>query len=379
MIWLAISSLGLILYHYALYPALLQLLCRIRGSRAHETDPKEWPTVTLLIAAYNEETVIEAKLRNALQLTYPADKLEIIVVSDGSSDRTADLVRGFNNGRVRSLHDPARRGKGHALNRGAAASTGSVLLMSDANNFYSPDAVQHLVRGLCEPGVGGISGAKRVDFDPAREASRGDGLYWRYESSLKRAESRVGGTVAADGEIFAMHRALYEDIPANVVNDDLYLTLRMVRRGHRLAYEPRAFAYEPGSITLREDFKVKVRMISGGLQNVGLELPTVFCNGWFSVKFFSHKLLRWVMPALLLTALISTWWLRDRWPFGWFWVAQLACYGMALLGGILSRCGVNWAPTYIPFYFVAMNAAAGGGILRFLRGQHSPLWEKARR
>ena len=323
--------------------------------------------------------MIAAKIENALSLDHDPGKYQVVVVADGSSDRTAEIARGFQDPRVICLHEPERRGKSHALNRAVAASDVDVLVLSDANNFYSRNALRALVARLREPGVGGATGAKKIIESRERAASGGDGLYWRYESKIKLAESRLGGTVTAEGEIFALRRADFHPIPSSGSNDDMHPTFRLVDAGKRVVYEPDAEAVEEASITIREDFNTKVRMIAGGMQSLRSEWRTVFGSGWFSLKFASHKLLRWLMPLVLITLLATSGLLSGRPLYGALFLAQVLFYLLAALGWLLNSRNTRPVFAYVPFYFVAMNFAAAGGLWRFLRGRHSVLWSKAAR
>jgi biofilm PGA synthesis N-glycosyltransferase PgaC len=369
-------------WHFAGYPLVLLVLAATRRRPAPPAgEPRE--RVAMIVAAFNEERVIAAKIENALSLDYPPGLFTVVVAADGSSDRTADIVRAIGDPRVVCLHEPARRGKGHALNRAVAATDCDVLVLSDANNFYSPDSIRRLVARLREPGVGGATGAKKIVASRERAASGGDGLYWRYESKIKTAESALGGTVTADGEIFALRKASYREIPAHVINDDMYLTFRLVDEKLHVVYEPDAIATEEASITIREDFNTKVRMIAGGMQSMRLELRTIFSSVGFALKFLSHKLLRWIMPLVLLTLLVTSALLAARPPFaalpGVILWAQVAFYALAALGWLLNARDSRPTLAYVPFYFVVMNFAAAGGLWRYVRGRHSVLWTKAAR
>jgi cellulose synthase/poly-beta-1,6-N-acetylglucosamine synthase-like glycosyltransferase len=372
------TAFGLAIWHFFGYPIVLMLLAASRG-RDPIASAGGGERVALVIAAFNEERVIAAKIENALSLDHDPGKYQVVVVADGSSDRTAEIARGFQDPRVICLHEPERRGKSHALNRAVAASDVDVLVLSDANNFYSRNALRALVARLREPGVGGATGAKKIIESRERAASGGDGLYWRYESKIKLAESRLGGTVTADGEIFALRRADFHPIPSSVINDDMYLTFRLVDAGKRVVYEPAAVAVEEASITIREDFNTKVRMIAGGMQSLRSEWRTVFGSGWFSLKFASHKLLRWLMPLVLITLLATSGLLSGRPLYGALFLAQVLFYLLAALGWLLNSRNSRPVFAYVPFYFVAMNFAAAGGLWRFLRGRHSVLWSKAAR
>ena len=376
---IAWACFGLAAYHYVVYPLAVIVLARLAGARAPVAAAAAQPTVALIIAAFNEERVIRAKIQNCLELTYPKDRLTIIVAADGSSDRTPELVRELGDPRIVCLHEPERRGKGAALNRAVAATDAEVVVLSDANNYYSPDAIERLVARLADPGVGGVTGAKRIFEARDRAAAQGDGLYWRYESLIKTAESRLGGTVTADGEIFALRRAQYAPIPRHVINDDMHLTLRLVDQDLAVVYEPAATATEEGSLTMREDFNVKVRMIAGGLQNTGAEWRTVFGSGFFTFKFVSHKILRWFMPLFMLGLLVSSALLVRTPVYAALLAGQVAFYALAGLGAWLNARGRRPTAFYVPFYFTTMNLAAAGGILKFLRGAQTPLWTKAAR
>lgn len=367
----------LAVYHYFGYPFVIILISRLYAARSHLTDRE--PTITLVIAAYNEEKIIRDKLANSLALDYPREKLEIIVVADGSSDGTPNIAAKFADRGIRCLFEPERRGKSHALNRAVAASQSEIVVLSDANNLFSSNALRYLVRALSRPSVGGVSGAKRIIENRDRAASVGDSLYWRYESRIKLAESELGGTVAADGEIFAMRRELYRPIPPEVINDDAFLTLAVVLQGYEIGYEPAATSTEEASASITEDFRVKVRMVAGGYQFLAMYWRDLMGTGWFAFKFASHKILRWLMP-LFLIALLSISTLRfDEWPYALLLVAQILFYGVASVGALVPSVRQASKLVYIPFYFTTMNLAAFVGLARFLRGRQSVLWSKAAR
>jgi poly-beta-1,6-N-acetyl-D-glucosamine synthase len=369
----------LVAYHYLLYPALVTLLARTRTAAA-PADPARWPPVTFVIAAYNEERVIDWKIRNTLSLDYPSDRFEIIVACDGSDDRTAEIAASYADRGVVSLHQPMRRGKTAALNRAVAAARGEIVVFSDANNEFSLDAIRLLVRHFCDPQVGGVCGAKRIKPSEERESSMGDSLYWRYESAVKVAESRIWTISNADGEIFAIRRSLYRAVPEHIINDDAEITLNLVEQGARILYEPEARSYEFASMHIRDDFFVKVRMVAGGYQTL-LEharelLPW---RSWFTWSFFSHKTLRWLAPVLLIAVFITSALLAGE-PFYRAMLAlQAAFYALAVVGFLLIGKVRLPAALYIPFYFTVMNAAAFMGLVRFLRRSQTVHWRKAQR
>jgi len=381
--WVLAAAVGLLLFHFAVYPLLVQALARVR-SRRLPSAPSEagpLPRVSLVIAAYNEELVIAKKLANSLALDYPRELLEIIVVSDGSTDRTHEIVSGFAGQGVVALHDPPRSGKSAALNRAVAAAAGDIVLFSDANNDFNTGAVRTMVRHFVDEQVGGVCGRKSIVAAADRQASEGDGLYWRYEAAIKKAESDLGIMTTADGEIFAIRRALWHPIPAAVINDDAEITFAMMRDGYRIVYEPDAVSSELASACLDEDFRVKVRMIAGGFQTVQLHwrqlLPPRSAFAW---AFLSHKLLRWLIPLLLVAVLLASL-ILVRSPLGaMLLVGQVLFYGVALLGWHAQQRRNLSTWQYLPLYFSLMNVAAILGLRRFLAGDGvTTIWQKAAR
>jgi len=372
-------SAALLVYHYALYPALV-IACARLVRRQPIPPPETWPKVSFIIAAYNEERVIAGKVSNTLALDYPKERIEIIVVSDGSNDATEAVVRSFAPQGAISLHEPQRRGKTAALNRAVKRANGDIVIFSDANNDFAPNAIRKLVRHFADPSVGGVCGAKRIKPDAERQSSAGDGLYWRYESALKFAESKLGTITNADGEIFAVRRDLYRTVPEHIINDDAQITLDLVKQGYRVRYEPEAQSYEFASIHIRDDFHVKVRMVAGGFQTLVENAAALFpLRSWFAWSFFSHKTLRWLAPLFLILALAASAALSAEPLYRAALVAQLGFYGLALIG--YWRIGRGALPTAIsiPFYFTAMNLAALWGMLRFLRRSQTVQWRKAQR
>lgn len=375
--WVPAAALA---YHYFLYPALVVALARTRA-RPAPADPAEWPRVSMIIAAYNEERVIDWKIRNSLALDYPKERFDVIVACDGSNDRTAEIAQGFAGEGVLTLHSPERRGKTAALNRGVRQARGDVVVFSDANNEFSPDAIRKLVRHFSDPSVGGVCGAKRIKPAADRESSTGDSLFWRYESVIKVAESRIGTINNADGEIFALRRELYREVPEHIINDDAEITLDLIAQGKRILYEPEAQSSEYASIHIKDDFFVKVRMVAGGYQTLSEHMAALFpLRSWFAWSFFSHKTLRWLAPIFLILALAASAALAAQPLYLAAFVAQVAFYVLAGAGWLLiGKVKALPAPLYVPFYFTTMNLAAFRGLLRFLRRSQTVHWRRAQR
>ena len=374
-------SLALVLYHFALYPALVIALAKRRQSSPQPEAQAALPSITLVIAAYNEERVIEAKLRNSLGLDYPAGLLETIVVSDGSSDATPGIVEKFADHGVVSMHRPERRGKTAALNRAVQRASGDIVVFSDANNDFSRGALRELAKHFADPQIGGVCGRKRIKPAQGRQATAGDSLYWKYESAIKTAEGRLRSITTADGEIFAMRRALYRAVDESTINDDAQITIDIVRQGFRVIYEPAAESHEYASITIRDDFFVKVRMVAGGFQTVARNWRFLLVpRSSFAVMFLSHKLLRWLVPELLIVILLSSLILAGRPAYLALLLAQALGYGLAFSGYLaLRRRDALRGWLYLPFYFAAMNLAALYGLQRYLSGSQNQNWRKAQR
>ena len=371
----------MVTYHFVLYPTLVIGLARLRPRRELAAGGDYFPLVSLVIAAYNEEKVIAEKLRNTLAIDYPADRLETIVVSDGSTDKTPEIAGQFASQGVVSMHQPGRRGKTAALNRAVERARGELIVFSDANNEFSPNALRELVKHFKDPAIGGACGVKRIKPAAGRDSTKGDGMYWKYESAIKMAEGSVQSITNADGEIFAMRRSLYQAVDEKIINDDAQITIDIVQQGYRIVYEPGARSSEYASISFRDDFYVKVRMIAGGFQTIRENWRILFPpRSWFAFTFLSHKVLRWMIPELLIAIAVASLLLADQPVYRALLIVQLLFYSMALYAFRIVRHGAI-PPTflYVPFYFCMMNLAALYGLHRFLSGWQTHHWRKAQR
>jgi biofilm PGA synthesis N-glycosyltransferase PgaC len=378
-------SLFLLVYHYFLYPLLVVVLARLLGGshrpgQSGEAGNHDLPRVTFLVAAYNESLVIDEKIRNTLDLDYPGDLLEIIVVADGSDDGTERIVEGYAGQGVISLHQPERRGKTAALNRGVEKASGEIVIFSDANNEFSKSAIRELVKHFRDEKVGGVCGIKQIKQASERESSTGDSVYWLYESRIKQAESDIATITNADGEIFAIRKELFEKVDESVINDDAEISYNLIKKGFRIVYERAACSYELASEKLVDDFHVKVRMVAGGFQTVALHASAIFkLTSWYSFSFISHKLLRYLAPVFMLLVLAGSLLGWQEPVFQLLLGAQVLFYGLACLGWYgLQRENMSRV-LYVPFYFVAMNLAAFMGLLRYFSSSQSVNWRKAAR
>lgn len=377
LFWTAIL---LISYVYLGYPLLLRALTALVGGKEVARGEIE-PRVTLMISAYNEERVMGEKLRNSLALDYPKEKLEILVVSDCSTDRTDEIVRGFSSQGVVLNRMETRRGKTWGLNESVPKSSGEILLFSDANALYRSDAVQKLVRNFHDPEVGCVTGESQyIDTDRSSVGWQED-CYWNYERLLKIDETWRGSMVGSDGAIFAIRRGLYEPLHESDIND-FVVPLQIVKKGFRCVYEPEAVCKERGTVRYEEEFRRKVRVVNRSVYALrkmkGLLNPFRF--GWFSFQLLSHKVLRWCMPIWLGVLLLSNLALSGR---GGFYrlslYAQGFFYMLALAGGGLSTFRMKGIRIItIPYYFCMVNTAAFCGIMKGLMGRVQVIWNPER-
>jgi cellulose synthase/poly-beta-1,6-N-acetylglucosamine synthase-like glycosyltransferase len=368
------SSLGALLYVYALYPLLLSLL-RLVARRPIKTGHAE-PTVCLFIAAHDEAIVMEAKLQNALALEYPADKLEIVVASDGSTDGTNEIVERFAP-RVRLITHWPRRGKIAAINQGMESVACEIVVFSDANTFLRPDAVRALVRNFASDDVGCVSGDVTLVGDRALLAKSED-LYYRYERWIQHAESDIGSMIGADGALYAIRRRLFTPRAEDTILDDMAIPMSIVRAGRRVVFEPAARAQEPGVESAMEEFSRKTRVVAGAMQflarndsSVPLSTPQVI------LSLVSHKALRWMSPGFALLLFVTSLMLTGSGTFHQYravWLTSVAIMGFGLLGSLprLRRIPLIG----LSHYLCLVQAAAAVGFIKGLSGKQSVLWRR---
>lgn len=375
--WLCLSA---IVYTYLGYPLLLKLLSACRSSDS-PVDPPLWPRLSLVIAAFNEEAVLEAKLENSLALDYPPERLEILVVSDASTDRTDSIAAGWAARGVRLLRVEGRQGKTQAQNEAVAACTGEIVVFSDANAMYDLDALKQLARHFARPEVGCVEG-RRMDWSPEASAVAAHELSYRdYESWIKLLESRVATCTGATGPIYAVRRVSYIELPADAISDLMQPLLIRFRHGQRHLFEPGAVSREEVLPKMAREFPRKVRIITRCLHSLfavpGLLNP--LRAGSFALQIWSHRLLRWLVPVLALLLVAANLRLLDR-PFHLaFFVLTLAFLALAGLGHLLDRFDLGPSLLRLPYYFVSANAAALVAWINWARGRTIRTWEPERR
>lgn len=338
------------------------------------------PTVSVVIAARNEARVIGDKLHGLLSLDYPPDLVEIVVASDGSTDGTDIVVRRYEGRGVRLISRPAD-GKAAALNAAVAASTGEILVFTDANSMLDPAALRALVRPFADPEIGGVAGNQVYSPGTGGGVADGERRYWDLDRLLKQAESEAGSTVSATGAIYAVRRGLFRPVPDGVT-DDFVTSTRVVAQGHRLVFEPAAIAFEPVAESAGLEFDRKVRVMTRGLRGVLVmsELLDVRRHGMYSVQLVWHKVLRRMMAVPLLLIGVVTPFLWSRGPlYRAAGLAQLAFSASALAGLALGGTDLGRrAALSVPAYFAMVNAASLVALANVLRGRRIDGWNPAR-
>lgn len=376
----------IIFYSYIGYGILIWLLLKFK------TPPKELgekaeisfePMVTLLVAAYNEEGIIEDKIKNTLALNYPVEKLIIYFIADGSDDRTVTIIEKYP--QIKLYFKKERAGKIAAMNRALKEVTTEISIFSDANTLLNKNCIKEIVKHYANPKVGAVAGEKKV-VDPSHKsqtAGAGEGLYWKYESFLKRMDSDFNTVVGAAGELFSVRTKLYEPVHSNILLDDFIISMKICMKGYKVVYEPLAYATEAPSFNMREEEKRKIRISAGGFQSIVILKPllNIFKYGKLSFQYISHRVLRWavcplLLPVCLILNIIIL--IKDNSVIYYFTGAsQILFYAMALVGYIFSRLNLKQKIFYIPYYFVFMNVALYKGYLRFRKNKQTVLWEKA--
>ena len=377
---LLVFSLALVFYTYVGYAAVIWCCSRLFGGHSSPPTPtdEDLPTVSLLIAAHDEEDVIGARIENALELDYPPGKLEIVVGSDGSTDRTAEIVRGYAERGVKLFDYPVRRGKASVLNDSVPRLQGDIVLLSDANTHSQPQAVRMLARWFQDPAVGAVCGQLTL-VDP-KTGRNVDGAYWKYENFLKRCEGRLGALLGANGAIYAIRRSLFVPIPRETIIDDFVIPLLAKQtHGCEIVYDRQAVAVEETPPKMGAEFRRRCRIGAGGFQSIKLVgglLSPMF--GWLSFCFWSHKVLRWCCPFFLVTALVANL-LLDAEIYRATLAAQSSFYALSALGAYLPGTGRGMRLVRMTTMFSLMNLALLVGFWRWATSAQRGTWQRTAR
>ena len=372
------ATAALIVYVYAGYPALLALIGACGGRKSVKAAPLE-PPVTLVVSAYNEAGVIGEKMANSLALDYPAGKLEVLVVSDASDDGTDDIVRSIADPRVQLLRMEARGGKTLGLNAAVLAARGEIVVFSDANAMYRPDAIRRMVSNFADPAVGAVIGESTYS-DATGGPDQDESLYWRYEVAIKRLESAIGSVVGGDGAIYAIRRLLYVPMRADALSDFVN-PLQIARSGYRCVYEPRAISVEKAAGDFDREFRRKVRIVNRAWRAMMSlkDLLNPFRHGFFTLEIVSHKVLRWLVPLFLLICLLANLaLLREGGLYVFLLAGQVLFYALAAVGHAGRLRGDLPRALALPYYFVMVNLASARGILEAYWGRTYTTWTPPR-
>jgi len=370
------SAVGMLVYVYVGYPALIWLLATLRPRRVRRQPIT--PKVSFICTVYNEEAVIAEKLRATLGFDYPPEQLEVLIASDGSTDRTDEIVRSFGD-RVRLLRVEGRVGKTATQNEAVRAATGEILVFSDATTIYRPDAVRQIVQNFADPDVGlATGGAAYIESDGL--VHEGRAAYWNYESFVRRHESAFDSVLGAAGCFHAMRKPLYNFLGADLISD-VAQAVKTVQKGYRAVVDDSAFCYEPAeSGTIGEEIRRRARVIARGLR--GKWIMRDFFNPlrhpWFCLQVLSHRVLRWAVPFFLIIVFVANAFLLAAPFYRWVFTAQLVFYGLALLGWALERRGAKVRPLMLPFYFCVVNASPLVAVWSLLRGDLKVTWDTGR-
>ena len=385
--WVFWICASLIVYSYLAYPVLLfvayslsqirrdwRYLTQRRERRVSSPEPEQLPEVSLVIAAYNEEDRLPEKLANLQQLDFPPEKLEVILVSDGSTDRTNHILSATEDPKIRSILLPDRKGKPTALNHGVAHASHEVLVFSDGATLFEPHAVKNLVRHFSDPAVGVVCGA--LGFEATPESRQTEGVYWKYESMLRLMESRLGATLTASGAIYALRRCCFQELAPNTVIEDFVIPMNARKLGYRVVYDPEAVGTEFAAPTVSGEFTRRVRLAVGSFRALR-ELTRVPLDGSATFAFASHKLARWIVPFMLIGLLFSDILLLANVFYRLVFICQFLFYIWAGLGFVFRKQAQGVRFALIGYFLLAMNLAFLVGFFRFVTGREEVTWERA--
>jgi poly-beta-1,6-N-acetyl-D-glucosamine synthase len=379
-------SLFIIAYSYVGYGILLYFLVilkKLLRKFPNSLVTTYEPNVSLVVAAYNEEEFIHTKIQNTLELDYPKDKLQVIFITDGSSDATPQIVR---DSPFELLHQPERRGKVAAMNRAIGYVKSPIVVFCDANTLLNKECITELVKHYTDPKVGAVAGEKKVVAGAdAQAAGAGEGIYWKYESFLKKLDSEFYSVVGAAGELFSVRTNLFERAQEDTIIEDFVQSLKVCLKGYVVRYEPKAYAAETASVSIKDEQKRKVRICAGAFQAMGMlrELFNIFKYPVLSFQFISHRILRWTLCPLCLVFLLIANVALVIMEAGWFYTIFLGLQGffylLAITGWLYANRNIKLKLLYIPYYFLFMNLSVFMGFSRFIQKRQTVLWEKAAR
>lgn len=372
-----VGTFIVLFYIYIGYPILLWLWAKIAQKNQEQGEYE--PKVSIIVAAFNEETYIADKIKNSIEQDYPKEKIQLVVVSDGSSDNTMKIAENYRSDRVILIEVPERKGKAHALCKGMDVANGEVLVFTDANVFFDRNAIKQLVKPLIDPSCGAVSGV--VDLQAMNTGEPlGEGAYMKYERFMQARESDVHTMVGTDGGMFAIRSELANHVPHEIILDDFYLVIKIAEKGYRIKYQPEARATEVVPASVEQEFRRKTRIAAGGFQI--LSYLQIFQhpirNAKLIVLFLSHKLLRWLSPFFLIGMFVSNIILIEDYYFSYLLWIQVTFYMLACVGVYSKNARTNLG-VYVPYYFVVVNLAFLIGAWRYYAGIQKVTWSRVDR
>lgn len=384
-------ALFIIFYSYLGYGILLFIIIKIRRllglAKPYEGNDDYEPEVTLFVAAYNEKDYVDEKVKNSFSLNYPQEKVKQVWVTDGSDDGTPDILRKYEG--VEVYHEDARGGKIGAMNRGMQFVKTPIVIFSDGNTKLGENSIKEIVNLFRDSKVGCVSGEKRIRSNETDAAAgAGEGLYWKYESTLKKWDAELYSVVGAAGELFAIRTELWQEVEKDTLLDDFIISLRVAMAGYTIQYNPEAYAIETASANVKEELKRKVRISAGGIQSVIRLRPLLnfFKYGVLSFQYISHRVLRWTLTPLLLLCIIPinlilalNAGMEITNIYTLLCYGQMLFYAMALTGWFLENRKIKVKALFVPYYFFIMNLSVFLGFRRYLKGNQSVKWERAKR
>ena len=375
------TCLGLILYTYLIYPFLVNLLAAL-FQRKIPVVGIDFPPVSMVIPAYNEEEVLEEKINNCLSIDYPEERIKFLFGSDGSSDGTNQILQSLDHPRIRPFLFSDREGKSSVLNKLIPEVEGSIVILSDANSMYHPESIKRLVSYFADPSIGGVCGRLDLVNVSGNPGGKGEGLYWQFENSIKKAESSLHSVISSNGAIFAIRKDLFDPLPTKYIfNDDFMITLQILRKHKRVVYDPIAVATESTAPNMEGEFTRKIRISSLNFNAISSILPLLHPRyGFTALSLFSHKILRWMVPVFGLGMLVSNFILLNQ---GGIYPLLLAGQGLVYIGAGLGYLGDRFfgrSGPFIPFYYLAMiNLALVLGLWRSVTRSQERAWKRVPR
>jgi cellulose synthase/poly-beta-1,6-N-acetylglucosamine synthase-like glycosyltransferase len=382
-----------VFYAYIGYGILLFIMVRLKRLFAlkakYTNDDTYEPEVTLFVAAFNEKDYVDAKVQNGFEMDYPSHKIKQVWVTDGSDDGTPEVLEKYKDQGVEVYHENKRGGKIGAMNRGMQFVKTPIVIFSDGNTVLGKESVQRIVNLFKNPKVGCVSGEKRIYNKEKDNAAGTEGIYWKYESTLKKWDAELYSVVGAAGELFAVRTELFQEVEKDTLLDDFIISLRIAMQGYTIQYDPEAYAIETSSASVKEELKRKVRIAAGGIQSIIRLSPllNIFKHGLLSFQYISHRVLRWTLaPVSLPLILLLNLWIALNYGITNFnntyvllFYAQIIFYILALLGWYLENKAIKIKLLFIPYYFFIMNLAVFLGIKRYFKGSQTVNWERAKR